>query len=109
MQTKKIISGAVVALSVFFLSGCQDKTEVGDRNMPPSANEEAAVFKADPEEVSKLKKPTGKVDDTVSAIYDEAGREKDEMLSDEAMAKSAVDDLAESGELLNSININDIN
>jgi len=109
MRIKRLFTGLVLGAALIVLAGCGNQAPEAGKDQSLEKNQESIGPKADPQEVSKLPRPTGKVDDTISTIMDEADQEKAEALSDYDAAKSAVNDSQESGELINSVDINDIN
>jgi len=96
----------IMSLTLVF-SGCGIGNVSTPVNAPaPSVPKSTELDKAASQ--SELPVPTGKVDDTVSAIIDQAGSEQEKAASDESDAKSSVDTTQETNNLSQSYDPNEL-
>jgi hypothetical protein len=101
-EIKKIMSLSVLVFSMVLLAGCgggNNQSSI-NTNIPKTAVPNANTVKNNVDantpsvatpDTANLPAPTGKVDDTVNAIVDGAGKENAQVSSDEGDAKAAVD------------------
>lgn len=90
----------LVLVFALILSGCGNKSEKkndGKKDQNP-------IVKTDEEKVPVA---TGRVDDTVNAIIDEANKEKDLVSGADSAAKDAINDSQEADDLKNAYDENE--
>ena len=96
---KKITVSILTLVFMLTLAGCGNKSDKKDRdkkNQEPMAQTE-----------EKAPVATGRVDDTVNAIIDEANKENDLVSGADNVAKDAINDAQEADDLKNAYDENE--